>query len=423
MVEYKRVMFLDADLIPLVNLDYLFHLSDPEHTDTATILRPNFIMATRGEPCNTAFFVVEPSLERYNLLQMAIERQHDAGRKLPYPHFSKEDGWGHSFMKARDAWKSIHYEGVAWNFHASHSDQGLMYYYAKYLIQDTSIVIGNRLEHWGPQIDGSNKGKDYHLTLPNLVLAENSTLANHSPIPHVWQNDCDRKPKGNWQCPAPYNNLAHFPGSNKPWMRGHKGFARTNFTGDQDAAYRLWFRTLDKLSRHYSMGLDVKNWNTKHLPELKAPSLGHLATWKDLSTQVYNRQSKTNNTNTKPELVTKAVPANNSNTLPPLPSAGSIAIKVAYAISIIECTDHHKSGQSSIAGLVDASLVLRHSIHQNSIRNPLSGSKYDYEMYAIVHEQAKVCSSCTLFVGLPNFLTLFIVYMFFESNTRRARLI
>eukprot|EP00539_Tryblionella_compressa_P008647 CAMPEP_0178754174 /NCGR_PEP_ID=MMETSP0744-20121128/12019_1 /TAXON_ID=913974 /ORGANISM="Nitzschia punctata, Strain CCMP561" /LENGTH=565 /DNA_ID=CAMNT_0020408069 /DNA_START=1091 /DNA_END=2788 /DNA_ORIENTATION=- len=59
---------------------------------------------------------------------------------------------------------------------------------------------------------------------------------------------------------------------------------------------------------------------------------------------------------------------------------------IAYAVSFIECTDHHKSGQSSIAGLIDASLVLRHSIHMNSIRNPASSSKYDYHMYALVHK-------------------------------------
>jgi hypothetical protein len=74
-------------------------------------------------------------------------------------------------------------------------------------------------------------------------------------------------------------------------------------------------------------------------------------------------------------------------------------IKVAYAISLIECTDNHKSGQSSVAGLQDASIVLRHSIHQNSVRNPSSGSRYDYEMYAIIHEQAKACAPMLQDVG------------------------
>ncbi|KAL3924612.1 MAG: hypothetical protein SGILL_000941 [Bacillariaceae sp.] len=71
----------------------------------------------------------------------------------------------------------------------------------------------------------------------------------------------------------------------------------------------------------------------------------------------------------------------NNNNNPPAKAT------VAYAVSFIECTDHHKSGQSSIAGLIDASLILRHSIHMNSIRNyPASGSHYDYQMYALIHK-------------------------------------
>ena len=68
---------------------------------------------------------------------------------------------------------------------------------------------------------------------------------------------------------------------------------------------------------------------------------------------------------------------------------------VAYAVSFIKCGDK----QTSSAGLVDASLVLRHSIHQISSRNPASKSKYDYKMYAIVHRQAEQCSTKLKDVG------------------------
>jgi hypothetical protein len=61
---------------------------------------------------------------------------------------------------------------------------------------------------------------------------------------------------------------------------------------------------------------------------------------------------------------------------------------VAYAISLIKCGDK----QSNDAGLVDAALVMRHSIHKISIRNPRSQSSYDYKMYALVHKQAAPCS-------------------------------
>jgi len=68
----------------------------------------------------------------------------------------------------------------------------------------------------------------------------------------------------------------------------------------------------------------------------------------------------------------------------------STAPVVAYAISFIKCGDRQNV---NAAGLIDASLVLRHSIHNISSRNPQSGSKYDYKMYAIVHRQAVECSS------------------------------
>ena len=67
----------------------------------------------------------------------------------------------------------------------------------------------------------------------------------------------------------------------------------------------------------------------------------------------------------------KKIEQRNQNIDPP--------VTVAYAASFIFCTD------PSSSGLVDASLVLRHSIHKISSRNPESGSKYDYKMYALVH--------------------------------------
>lgn len=82
-------------------------------------------------------------------------------------------------------------------------------------------------------------------------------------------------------------------------------------------------------------------------------------------------------TNTLEIMESTSSSSNNNNT-----------ITVAYAISLVKCGD----GQSNDAGLVDAALVLRHSIHQISKRNIHSGSIYDYKMYAIVHKQAINCS-------------------------------
>jgi hypothetical protein len=46
LVQYRRVLFLDTDVMPLCNLDYVFHLSDgPE-----PILKDNLIIALSGSP-------------------------------------------------------------------------------------------------------------------------------------------------------------------------------------------------------------------------------------------------------------------------------------------------------------------------------------------------------------------------------------
>lgn len=78
---------------------------------------------------------------------------------------------------------------------------------------------------------------------------------------------------------------------------------------------------------------------------------------------------------------------------------------IAYVISLVKCGDR----QSSTAGLIDAALVLRHSVHLQSIRNPASGSKYDYHMYAIVHSNALECSQILKTVGKSfNLVILYI---------------
>ena len=65
-------------------------------------------------------------------------------------------------------------------------------------------------------------------------------------------------------------------------------------------------------------------------------------------------------------------------------------VTIAYAISLVKCGDH----QSTAGGLIDAAIVMRHSIHLTH-----QHSKYDYKMYAIVHTNAQDCSQLLRDVG------------------------
>ena len=88
MTQYKRVLYLDADVMPLVNFDTFMMLSDPDCVDVPTLLKPNMIYATRGEPSNGGMFMLEPLEGDTDMMEDIVRRQHESGQKLPYPHVS-----------------------------------------------------------------------------------------------------------------------------------------------------------------------------------------------------------------------------------------------------------------------------------------------------------------------------------------------
>ena len=52
LVEYRRVLFLDTDVMPFCNLDYVFELSDGSNP----VLKENLIIALSGSPANAGKF-------------------------------------------------------------------------------------------------------------------------------------------------------------------------------------------------------------------------------------------------------------------------------------------------------------------------------------------------------------------------------
>ena len=66
---------------------------------------------------------------------------------------------------------------------------------------------------------------------------------------------------------------------------------------------------------------------------------------------------------------------------------------IAYAWTLAKCSDF----QSSTEGMIDAALILKHSVHQVSFR--AGKSKYDYRMYVLVHQDAAACTQILKDVG------------------------
>ena len=69
MVEYDRIMFLDADVLPFCNLDYIMDLSMMGR------LQPNILHAMYDDPVNAGWFVITPHPTAYQHLLQLVQSQ------------------------------------------------------------------------------------------------------------------------------------------------------------------------------------------------------------------------------------------------------------------------------------------------------------------------------------------------------------
>lgn len=191
LTRYSRVLFLDSDVMPLCNLDYLMDLSDPAPGQPAQ-LQPNVVLAQKGEPSHGGLFVLEPGY--YEELLQIVQRHEEECLKLPWPHFDEDYGWGHNFSST-DYWRApVVKQGLRWDWHGSHADQGLLYYYTRYARKSVSLIIWDQIEHWTQTGNGT-----LHLE------STSQSLLN--------QFSCRPPYKtGEYKPPSPYRDYHHFTG-------------------------------------------------------------------------------------------------------------------------------------------------------------------------------------------------------------------
>jgi hypothetical protein len=288
MTQYRRVMFLDADVLPFTNMDYLFEISDPESerskaviksangNTTKPLIKPNFIMATKGEPCNAGVFMVEPKPGDYRKLLDMVHAQREAAKHLPYPHFNKEFGWGHSFIKDGDEWQSTEKTGKRWTWHAVHSDQGLLYQWVRYHEGSYTAFRGNVVDNYVRDVSADTSTTH---AMPHLESSFSSQLiqAHEPPTKTVVHHPCG---ENDYNCrSAPYSNFRHFVGKSKPWQYGYRG--HQDMMRKDRYHVRAYFEGLFDLSQRFELGFTFDNVNER----LQGDSpLGKMAMHQDLTT-------------------------------------------------------------------------------------------------------------------------------------------
>ena len=271
LVQYKRVLFLDSDVIPLNNLDYMFDLSynplpsqqeggeksndkNENNHQFQTALEENVILAYKGEPANGGFFLLTPSLTDYHTIYNLIEeKEHESGY-----HFNETIGWGHIFTK-EDPWLSFKHgkNGTLWDWHGAFTDQGLLYYWTKYYQKSVSIVVKDKIQRWKKNDDDSSKVSLVE-TMPSRSVFGRPKKFVLGPSNHYKDN-------------KPYCDFEHFIGLFKPWIDPNRVGAPPDVPSFEEASDTrvLWFHVLRKLNKEHD--LNIKDIEQMRLGQ---PTLG-----------------------------------------------------------------------------------------------------------------------------------------------------
>jgi hypothetical protein len=116
LTQYQRVVFLDADVMPVANMDYWFNHS------VSGKWKENVAIAGVAEPAHGGAFLLQPKRGDWEALQ-----------KMAF--INETIGWGHEILEP-DEWQTREWprgpvkRGHKWTFNGAQVDQGLCKYFA-----------------------------------------------------------------------------------------------------------------------------------------------------------------------------------------------------------------------------------------------------------------------------------------------------
>jgi len=117
---YDAVQFLDADVMPMRNMDALFSF-------------PSFAACPgRVSPLNSGYLMARPSCDIFaDLLDLHALKYHGD------INWNMSVGWG----VRRMAWRNVfNRERADWNFHGAQHEQGLLWYYFRFVRREMHII-------------------------------------------------------------------------------------------------------------------------------------------------------------------------------------------------------------------------------------------------------------------------------------------
>jgi hypothetical protein len=197
MVEYDRVYFLDADVLPLCNIGY--------HLEASYDGRLQPFVGVQGgvAPINAGNFIVTPKRGLFKQVMDIVHRHRNTSRSFDFV-----TGWGHKLAEG-DPWVGYTRRGLNWTMLGAQIDQGVLYHWLKYEMLNWS--------HW-------QRGGEVHTWQEVPSNASNAfEVSNHTFIARTNKSRPFRKGCGmllgrpKMDLNPPFFDSFHFAGGRKPW--------------------------------------------------------------------------------------------------------------------------------------------------------------------------------------------------------------
>jgi len=277
LTQYRRIMYLDSDFVPLGNADYIFEQSD-EGVTSKPLLKENLVVLGTKAPSNGGMFMLAPRPGDLELVNGVIKAKED--KTMNGIAWDNTTGWGEEM----GFWNGTKLNGTGWSFMAAEGDQGtaqegacnlmvynlnwftnvlrilyltgLLWYWVAFIKKAVSVVVPcDTIENWAavPGVNGGRFGLQEVLHEP---------FGKPESEPFNWTK-CKTKP---------LSDFFHFMGNVKGPAK--HGCRLTKYSSSMNkSATNHWCYALKELSDEYRLGIDVMSLQstngTIHHPAIK----------------------------------------------------------------------------------------------------------------------------------------------------------
>ena len=155
---------------------------------------------------------------------------------------------------------------TTWDWHAAFADQGLLYYWTKYIKRDVSVIIGSAVQHWS---DDGGEGVSLR------TIDSDNPLEKYSCFP-----------KGNLA--PPYRDFCHFTGRYKPWDHDLSGNVIEGEYESHNGVYKMSAKHAEMINLWKSIFLEVQehtpsfNFSLSWIKLQMEPPIGRYSTFNDM---------------------------------------------------------------------------------------------------------------------------------------------